>query len=172
MKFIPTRPLQTVSSPSCALVLIERRKAKQQAHVAKMERADIKARKLELKPIQWFQKKAQTAFNAYIRDGRDKDKPCVACGVWDASEWHCGHFISVGASSATRYTETNVGKVCSKCNTHLAGNLLEMEKGLVILFGQEEVDRLKNAPRSRKWDRAELQAIEQEYKAKLKAYQA
>jgi hypothetical protein len=165
--FTPSRPLQTVSSPACALVLIERRKAKEQAAAEKIERADIKARKLELKPLQYWLKRAEKAFNAWVLV-RDREQGCISCGRFEAQAFHAGHHVSVGASSALRFDPANVHKQCNQCNIHLAGNQEQYATRLPARIGQDEVDRLKNAPRSRKWQRAELQAIEQEYKLKLK----
>lgn len=168
--FTPTKPLQTVSSPDCAMKLIERRKAKLEDQVAKIERADIKARKLELKPLQYWLKRAEKAFNAWVLV-RDREQGCISCGRFEAQAFHAGHHVSVGASSALRFDPCNVHKQCNQCNIHLAGNQEQYATRLPARIGRDEVDRLKNAPRARKWMREELQAIEQEYKLKLKGLQ-
>lgn len=169
--FTPVRPLQTVCSPICALELIDKRKAKEQTKQEKIERQRIKERKLELKPIQYWLKRTEKAVNAYVvaRD-RSLGHGCISCGTYDAQAFHAGHFLSVGASSYSRFdADRNIHMQCSKCNLHLSGNLTNYEIGLVARIGAEEVDKLKNAPRVWKWSREALQGIEATYKAKIKA---
>lgn len=166
--FTPTKPLQTVAGPDCALRLIERRKAKQQAAADKAERQRIKERKLELKPLQYWLKRAEKAVNAWVLV-RDREFGCISCGRFEAQAFHAGHHISVGASSALRFDPANIHKQCNQCNIHLGGNQAEYAMRLPCRIGTEEFARLKNAPRSRKWTREELQEIEATYKAKLKA---
>ena len=166
--FTPARPLQTVCSPSCAQQLIDSRKEKEQAKQEKIERQRIKERKLELKPLQYWLKRAEKACNAWVL-ARDREQGCISCGRFEAQAFHAGHHISVGASSALRFDPANIHKQCNQCNIHLGGNQAEYAMRLPARIGQEEADRLKNAPRSRKWTREECQQIEAEYKAKLKA---
>ena len=147
--------------------LIERRKAKLEAQVAKIERADIRARKIELKPLQYWLKRAEKAVNAWVLV-RDREQGCISCGRFEAQAFHAGHHISVGASSALRFDPMNIHKQCNQCNIHLGGNQAEYAMRLPARIGQVEADRLKNAPRSRKWTREECQDIEAEFKAKLK----
>lgn len=167
--FIPTRPLQTVADPSCALKLIIKRKALSQRKKDKVERQQIKARKEALKPLQYWLKRAQKAVNDYCR-ARDLKAGygCITCGTHDAEEWHAGHWISVGASSATRFDPANIHLQCRQDNYFGGGMAQEYEARLPARIGQAEVDRLKNAKRERKWTREECQAIEAEYKSKLK----
>ena len=165
--FTPVRPLQTVCSPICAQDLIDRRKAKQQAAAEKIERQRIRERKIELKPLQYWLKRAEKAVNAWVLV-RDREQGCISCGRFEAQAFHAGHHISVGASSALRFDPANIHKQCNQCNIHLGGNQAEYAMRLPARIGQEEVDRLKNAPRSYKWKREECQAIEATYKAKLK----
>ena len=147
--------------------LIERRKAKLEAQVAKIERADIRARKIELKPLQYWLKRAEKAVNAWVLV-RDREQGCISCGRFEAQAFHAGHHISVGASSALRFDPMNIHKQCNQCNIHLGGNQAEYAMRLPARIGQVEADSLKNAPRSRKWTREECQAIEAEFKQKLK----
>lgn len=167
-EFIPARPLQTVCGPRCAQDLIEQRKAKEDAKRAKETRAQIRERRLAAKPLKYWLKRAERAFNAWVLV-RDKEQPCISCGRFEAQAFHAGHHISVGASSALRFDPMNVHKQCNQCNIHFAGNQGEYAVRLPARIGLVEVDRLKNAKRERKWTREECQQIEQKYKAKLKA---
>ena len=163
--FVPGLPLQTVCGLPCAIALIDDRKAKQRAKQEKIERKQINERRLELKPLQYWLKRAEKAVNAFVRE-RDKDEPCISCGTADSPEWHAGHFIPATAH-ATRFDPACIHKQCAKCNVFLGGNQTQYEIRLVAKIGQEEVNRLKNSPRSRKWTREECQGIEAEYKEKL-----
>lgn len=167
--FTPQRPLQTVAEPSCAVALIEKRKAKDLARKAKAERMEIKVRKEALRPLQYWLKRAQKAVNDYCR-ARDlkAGHGCITCGTHDAEEWHAGHWISVGASSATRFDPANIHLQCRQDNYFGGGMAQEYEARLPARIGQAEVDRIKNAKRERKWTREECQSIEVEFKAKLK----
>ena len=167
--FTPTRPLQTVCGPICALSLIEQRKAKQQARADREQKAETRARLLELKPLQYWLKRAQDAKNAQRRaEDLKAGYGCITCGTHDAEEWHAGHWISVGASSALRFDPANIHLQCRQCNYFGGGKAQEYEARLPARIGQAEVDRLKNARRERKWTRSECQAIEVEAKSKLK----
>jgi predicted RNA-binding Zn-ribbon protein involved in translation (DUF1610 family) len=74
--FTPTRHLQKVCGPRCAIDYNRALKLKK----AEAERkVSLKIRKKALQPRGYFLKKAQTAFNAFIRE-RDVGKPCPSCG--------------------------------------------------------------------------------------------
>ena len=75
--FTPTRNLQKVCGPRCAIDYNRAQKAKKAAQESK---ANLKIRKKALQPRGYFVSKAQTAFNAFIRE-RDEGKPCPSCGM-------------------------------------------------------------------------------------------
>lgn len=154
-------------SVECAIAAGQARKAKEAAKKAKAERREIRARKEALKPIQHFLKATERACHAYIR-ARDVDQPCISCGTWDALEFHAGHFIPVGRAKSIRYDEANIHKQCDECNTHLNGNATAYEVRLIAKIGKSEVERLKTAPKEKKWTREELKEISAAYRAKLK----
>ncbi|MGG5838840.1 recombination protein NinG, partial [Huaxiibacter chinensis] len=52
------------------------RKRKQEAQ---QERRELKIRKKALQPLSQYHKRAQIAFNAFIRQ-RDAGQPCISCG--------------------------------------------------------------------------------------------
>jgi hypothetical protein len=84
----------------------------------------------------------QTVFNTFIRL-RDKDKPCISCGVYKCEEFHAGHYIA-STYQYLRFNELNVHKQCSKCNTHLRGNLIPYRIELINRIGLNEVENLEN----------------------------
>lgn len=82
-----------------------------------------------------------TVFNSYIRK-RDEKLPCISCRATNVEEYHAGHYMP-STYSYLRFNELNVNKQCSKCNTHLRGNLLEYRKGLIKKIGVEFVEHLE-----------------------------
>lgn len=167
-KFTPMRPMQpTCGAYHCQVTYADAAAEKLAMKRAKAERQEIRERKEALKPLQYWLKRAEKAFNAWVLV-RDREQPCISCGRWEAQAFHAGHHVSVGASSALRFDPMNVHKQCNQCNIHLGGNQAEYAIRLPARIGKENAARLQNAPRARKWTREDCQAIEAEYKAKLK----
>lgn len=113
--------------------------------------------------------KAQSAFNAYIRE-RDKKEPCICCGKPLGINYHAGHFFSVGGHSNVRFNEDNAHGQRADCNTtHRAGFLDEYAEGLEERIGAAALEVLRAAAyEPKKWTVQELEKIEKEYKEKLK----
>ena len=84
----------------------------------------------------------QITFNTYIRL-RDKDLPCISCGVYKCEEFHAGHYCAT-TYQYLRFNENNVHKQCSKCNTHLRGNSIPYRIELIKKIGLENVEQLEN----------------------------
>lgn len=162
---------KTCLNPECLVKQGRVEAAKRQAKEVRAQRAETKAKLLELKPPQYWLKRAEKAVNAFIRE-RDRDQPCISCGTHDASEWHAGHWISVGASSALRFDPANIHKQCHQCNWFEGGRASDYEARLPARIGQAEFERVKFARRERKWTREECQEIEAEAKSKLKELKA
>lgn len=107
-------------------------------------------------------KKAQTVFNAWIRQ-RDAELGCISCG---GSVDHAGHYFAAGSYSAWRFSESNVHGQCVGCNCYKHGNLIHYRIGLVQRFGEESVKALESAVtgnRLKKWSRVELEEIIKKY---------
>jgi len=119
--------------------------------------------------ISFFHRKAQAAFNSYIRE-RDKGNPCISCGKPDNGnhQRHASHYRSVGACSSLRYDERNVHASCSVCNNYLSGNVGNYRLALVDKFGLELVEWVESQPKAFKWTREQLEEIEKKYKAMTK----
>lgn len=157
-KFIPTRPFQKGCCIDCSVIIgmesIKKSKAKQAASDRKAKQEEKRADKEKLASLKpgYLADKAQEAINAYARV-RDYDLGCISCDkdeYWDG-QWHAGHLKTRGANSFLRFHLWNLNKQCSVCNNHHSGNVAEHERGIVDRYGQERLDFLKNAPKSRRY---------------------
>lgn len=157
--FTPVRPMQKVCSPVCAMKLAREVVAK----------ADKKETKLKLDALQTkpqLVKKAQIAFNAYIR-ARDAGKTCISCDTPLGSEpnsYDAGHFRSVGSAPHMRYVEDQVHGQCKKCNRYLAGNVVEYRKRLIERIGKHRVEQIESDNTLRKYTKEALIEIARYYR--------
>jgi len=117
---------------------------------------------------------AQKAFNAFIR-ARDSDIPCISCGearletaVTKGSNFHAGHYKSIGAKAELRFEELNCHKQCAHCNNFLSGNMENYRLNLIKKIGLDKVEWLDKEHSPKKYTCEELKAIELMYKQKLK----
>ena len=128
---------------------------------------DQKKRQLteELKTTSDYLKEAQYWFNKIIRE-RDKDKPCISCGVsLQGRKYDAGHYYSQGGHSYLRFHSFNCFGQCVRCNRDLSGNLIEYRKGLIQRIGEEALEVLDRLSHEmRKYDIDELKKMIQEYK--------
>lgn len=153
----------------------QRKAEKQSKARAKVERVETAKRKQAIKTIPDLIKEAQKAFNAYIRE-RDRDKPCICCGLpLGAGEvggaYDCGHYRSTGSASHLRFNEDNAHAQRKFCNRWGAGRAVDYRLGLVARIGLEAVEALESDNTPRKWQRQEMIDICAEYKQKLKDLQ-
>ncbi|KGA59610.1 bacteriophage Lambda NinG family protein [Proteus vulgaris] len=176
--FIPRQSFQNWCSPEHGFELSEQRRnkdrekalAKLKKEKQKKEREEkdkLKSRKLAVKPLSYFTKQAQTAFNAFIRE-RDKDEPCISCGRFHEGQYHAGHYRTTGANPELRFDEDNCHKQCAPCNNHLSGNIENYTPRLIEKIGQERFDRLMGSHELPKWKREDYERIRDYYRAKLK----
>lgn len=147
----------------------KRKEEIEEEKVAKAERKRLKQRKEELRPLKWYEDKAQAVFNKFIRL-RDKGLPCISCGKPDNGQHqrHASHYRSRGGCSFLRFDENNCHASCMQCNSHMSGNIINYTPALIEKVGIDEFNRIEAAPKSRKWTREELQEVEGKYKAKCK----
>jgi len=161
--FTPVRPLQRVCGAACAM------KVARQV----VDKADKKETKLKLDAMQTkpqLVKKAQTAFNAYIR-ARDVGKPCISCDKpldGGANTFDAGHYRSVGSAPHMRFVEDNVHGQCKHCNLHLAGNHVEYRKRLLARIGERQLDLLESDSTLRKYTKEGLEEIARHYRAETR----
>ena len=164
--FTADRPLQVVCSYLCAIDISKKM-------AAKAVRADKKETKLKLDALQTkpqLVKKAQTAFNAFIR-ARDYGKPCISCDKpFDPAPntTDAGHFRSVSSAVNMRFVEWNCWGQCKNCNTYLAGNVLEYRKRLLKRIGEKELELLENDNVLRKYTKDGLIEIARHYNAEAR----
>jgi hypothetical protein len=156
--FTPVRPMQKVCSPACAMKI-----AREVVDKAEKKETKLKLDAMQTKPQ--LVKKAQTAFNAYIR-ARDKGKTCISCDTPLGSEpnsYDAGHFRSVASAAHMRYVEDQVHGQCKKCNRWLAGNVVEYRKRLLERIGLERLKQIENDNVLRKYTKEGLIEIARHY---------
>lgn len=165
-EFIKRSPFQKWCSVECGAVLaveaLTKKKARQQAAERKQTREKLKA--METYPQ--LVKKAQTAFNAFIR-ARDAGKPCICCGRplgTEPNTFDAGHYRSVGSAPHMRFVEDNCHGQTKYCNNHLSGNHVEYRKGLIERIGIERVEQLERDQTIRKYTREGLIELAKHYR--------
>ena len=169
--FTKQRQLQSICGDTkCIVETVHRAKAKRE----KLEKAQTREKLKALATKPELVKKAQIAFNAYIR-ARDYGKPCICCGepiAWgtDTTGGVCdaGHYLSVGARVNLRFNEDNVHAQRKLCNRHKAGNAANYRIHLIDRIGLERVESLVRDYTERKYTREGLIEIEKQYKALAK----
>lgn len=132
----------------------------------------MRARKAALKTIPQLIADAQIACNAYIRL-RDKDKGCFVCGRPFEDKpgrvQHAGHVRSRGAAGHLRFVEDNIHGECEGCNGPHGAKPHQIKAGAIQRIGEARFLELEADNTPHKWQREELIAIKETYKAKLKA---
>lgn len=144
----------------------KRIKAKHEAD--KADRKRLAEKKQQVKPLSYFIKQAQRAFNEFIRY-RDREEACISCGRHHEGQYHAGHFRTTGANPELRFNEDNCHRQCAPCNNHLSGNLIAYRPALIAKIGQARFDALMGPHEMPKWKREDYIRIRDEYRAKLKA---
>ena len=165
--FTPVRPLARACSPLCAMDLVRQANAKKAKLLESANRKETKAKLEKLKTRSEWLADCQKLFNAWIKI-RDRDLPCVSCGITTAQIWHAGHFKSVGASPANRFNPLNVAKQCPQCNLFKSGNLLNYRIELVKRIGLDQVEKLEGPQGAMKWTIIELKQMKMEFSEMLK----
>ena len=160
-KYIKTRPLQSVCGFACAQLIVIQNKAK-------IVRIETKRRKEALLTRSDWVKKAQVAFNAYIR-ARDINQPCISCGKPLKLEavgggYDCGHYRSVGSAPHLRFNEHNAHGQCKKCNNWLSGNVVNYRLGLIERIGLSNVNILESDQCLTKYTMDGLQELTKQYR--------
>lgn len=144
---------------------------RQQDEARKAERRIHMERKREIAPIKYWRERAVRACHAYIHE-RDNGKPCACCGATSAMQWDASHYRPAGVNSELKFDERNIHICCQVCNQHRSGNLTAFRIFMVAKYGNELVEQFDNNHEITKRSREDYQAIEAEYKEKLKALRA
>ena len=159
-RYEPWSTLQKACSPACALVLVDREKARKE----KEARQWIRKRKAELKSRSEHVKDAHRECNAYIRE-RDADQPCISCGSYTAGQFHAGHYRTTKAAPELRFEELNIHKQCAQCNNFDSGNIVEYRLNLIKRIGQENVEWLEGPHKAKHYSIDDLKAIKAHFRA-------
>jgi hypothetical protein len=163
--FEPFNSTQIVCGIRCARrVPVLARKAEKEDRKATRARLDA------LRPLSYWMKQAQVAFNAWVRQ-RDAHLPCISCSRHHVGSWDAGHYLTVGARPELRFDEANVHRQCVPCNQHLHGNLVLFRLGLIARLGQAAVDRLEGPHVPKQYRADDLKAIRDDYRARARALQ-
>jgi len=142
--YTPSKPLQVVCSPSCALLHAAQKRERERKALDQIERKAIREAKERVKPRSDYLKEAQAAINRYVRL-RDAHLGCVSCdrpSAWQG-QWHASHYRSRGAAPHLRFNLHNIHKACSICNNHLSGNIMGYRPELVRRIGAQRVEALE-----------------------------
>lgn len=136
------------------------------------EKADRKRHKAKKEAIRdndrgYWLKKAQAAFNAFIR-ARDDGSPCISCDRTTGSKKNAGHYRSVGACPELRFEELNAHLQCEHCNSYNSGNIVEYRPRLKAKIGADKLAWIEGPHEAKKYTVADLKQIELTYKQKLK----
>lgn len=159
--FNPFSSLQRVCSTLCAIAFGRSDRGRKHAEAAK--RAETREAKAKLETLPELTRKAQRAFNRYIR-ARDYGLPCISCGTPHAGvrfggAWDSGHFRSTGAAPHLRFEPSNAAGQCVRCNRDLSGNSVGYRQGLIKRIGLQAVEAMETDNETRKWTRDELRGI-------------
>ena len=133
-----------------------------------VEAASHRKRKLEVKPLRYWMKRAQSAVNRYVRI-RDRGLPCISCGRHHNGQYHAGHYRSVAACSSMRFYTLNINKQCSVCNTHLSSNAIQYRLALIKKYGAKKVEFIESSNGCVRYSVDYLKRIELVFKAKTSA---
>jgi hypothetical protein len=160
-QFTPRASTQRVCGPNCAHVYVDQQRIKR-------ERQEDAKKLQSYKPLSYWEKRAEKAFNAYIRK-RDEGQGCISCGRKDANVYNAGHYKSVGANPTIRYNEDNVHLQCARpCNKDLGGNIHLYRIALKEKIGVERLEALEGWHAPLKMTASYAQEVEAMYKQKLK----
>ena len=153
---------------SCA---IDFAREKSRKLAARKAAAQHRERKMEVKPLSYWMKRAQAAFNAWVRE-RDAGQPCISCGRHHQGQYHAGHYRPAGSNPELRFEPDNCHLQCAPCNSHLSGNLTAYRPALIDKIGLARVEWLEGLHDPKRYRKEDYQAIEAEYKEKLKVLRA
>jgi hypothetical protein len=166
-EYTKTRPLQKVCSPMCALELSRTIQKKIIVREQAKDRQETRQRLDAMQTKPQLTKKAQTAFNAFVR-ARDAGKPCISCGTTLSNEpntYDAGHYRSVGSAVHMRFVEDNCHGQCKHCNNYLAGNHVEYRKRLIERIGLQSVESIESDNTLRKYSHEGLIELAKHYRA-------
>lgn len=142
----------------------------------KQERAQDRAKRASFERIPDLIAAADKEFASYIRErDRQAGYACISSGRpldWTGNQVDAGHYRSRGAASHLRYNEGNCHAQSKHDNRHLSGNIVQYRINLIARIGLARVEALEADNTPHKWQRDELIAIRDKYRAKTKELKA
>ena len=164
--FTPVLPMQVVCGIECAKAIAKSKREK-------VEKANDRQKREQLKTRSQWMKEAQIAFNLYVR-ARDKKAGfvCISSGRnldWNANEVDSGHYRSVGSAPHLRFNENNCHAQSKKDNRYGSGCAVEYRKGLIQRIGIAAVEELEADQSTKKFTIDDLKEIKRKYIALRKA---
>lgn len=166
-EYTKTRPMQNWCSIDCAVTLGQKAVAKKKANEQAKDRKETRQKLDAMQTKPELVKKAQTAFNAFIR-ARDAGKQCICCGKplgSEANTFDAGHYRSVGSAPHMRFVEDNVHGQTKYCNNHLGGNHVAYRQGLIERIGLARVEQIEADNTVRKYTKEGLIELAKHYRA-------
>lgn len=170
--FTPRQSFVNWCSSDCGAVLATAKLDKKKRIEAAQDKRETKAKLDAITKKPELVKKAQAAFNKFIR-ARDAGKPCISCGkplqaATIGGAFDCGHYRSVGSAVHMRFVEDNAHGQCKHCNRHLAGNHVAYRAGLIERIGLHSVEQIEADNALRKYTHEGLIEIAKHYNSKAK----
>lgn len=158
-KFKQLNSLHIACSINCAISIEKEKREKKK----KSLRRENYRRKESLRPRSHWVKKAQAAFNAYVRE-RDHGKPCISSGRemelgMYGGAVDCGHYRSTGSAPHLRFNLWNAHAQSVRDNRHLSGNLILYRVRLIRKIGIDKVEWLESYHEQRKFSAEYLKRI-------------
>ena len=115
--------------------------------------------------------KLDKVFSEYIRkrDTRNGVFKCISCGrILPYEQADCGHYIN-RKHMTTRFDEMNCNAQCRSCNRFDEGNIQGYRRGLVTLYGEQQVTLLEAKKHNlRKYSDFEYEVLIKHYKEEIK----
>ena len=115
--------------------------------------------------------KLDKVFSEYIRkrDTRNGVFKCISCGrILPYEQADCGHYVN-RKHMATRFDEMNCNAQCRSCNRFDEGNIQGYRRGLVALYGEQQVTLLEDKKHNfRKYSDFEYEVLIKHYKEEIK----
>ncbi len=169
--FTPRKALQVVCSPNCALLHAKQKRERERKALDKIERKAIREAKEKNKSHSDYMKKAQAAFNAWVRE-RDAGLPCISCGTTADVQYAAGHYRTTQAAPELRFEPLNVHRQCNRnCNMGKSGNIIEYRIGLVARIGAEKVAWLEGPHEPKHYSIDDLKQITAQFRAMTRELQ-
>jgi hypothetical protein len=131
-KYTPTKPLQQVCNPLCAIEYSKIHLPKVKMTEANNKRKENKAKLKELENLSYWKKILQAQVNLIVRL-IDKGCNCISSGRPYREDDQAGHMYSVGSTPALRYNLLNLWSQSIRDNMHNSGNLLNYREMVVKL---------------------------------------